>query len=236
MRDRRFAAVIFDFGGVFTTSPVENFAVYESRRGLPHRFIGGVIKSRLHDGAFARFERGEIGMAEFDDLFAAETRAAGHEIRGRDFAQMLNVALKPEMIAALGAVKRAGYKTGCITNNFPSIESDGSPREAERSASLAAIFRDFDHVIESSKVGVRKPEPRIYAMMLEALALPARACVFLDDLGVNLKPAQAMGMTTIKVPFGDVAPAIRELAGLVGVELTPTAVGTSGRKAHSPTA
>ncbi len=219
MKGRRFAAVIFDFGGVFTTSPVENFAVYECRYGLPDRFIGGVIKARLHDGAFARFERGEIDMAEFDGLFAEETRAAGFEIRGRDFAQLLDVALIPEMIAALGAVKRAGYKTGCITNNFPSIGSDRSPRRADRSAGLGSIFKDFDHLLESSKVGVRKPEPRIYEMMLEALSLPARACVFLDDLGVNLKPPQAMGMATIKVPFGDVAPAIRELSALLDLEI-----------------
>ncbi|MEK7265280.1 MAG: HAD-IA family hydrolase [Pseudomonadota bacterium] len=215
-----FQAVIFDFGGVFTTSPVENFAVYEKKHALPDRFIGGVIKSRLHDGAFARFERGEIGMAEFDGLFAEETRTAGHEIRGAEFVHLLDVALKPEMVAALSAVKRAGFKTGCITNNFPSLESDGSPRRKERGASLHSIFADFDHIIESSKVGVRKPEPRIYEMMLEALALPASACIFLDDLGVNLKPAREMGMTTIKVPFGDVTPAIDELAGLIGVALT----------------
>jgi len=213
----RFKAVIFDFGGVFTTSPVENFAAYEKARGLPDRFIGGVIKARLHDGAFARFERGEIGIEEFDATFAEETRAAGHEIRGRDFVRFLEVDLKPEMIAALSAVKRAGFRTGCITNNFPSIESDGSPRRAERSARLRTIFNDFDHIIESSKVGVRKPEPRIYEMMLEALALPASACIFLDDLGVNLKPARDMGMTTVKVPFGDVTPAIAELANLVGL-------------------
>ncbi len=219
MTSRRFEAVIFDFGGVFTSSPVENFAVYEKTHGLPDRFIGGVIKSRLHDGAFARFERGEIGMTEFDTLFAEETRAAGHEIRGAEFAHLLDVALKPEMIAALGIIKRSGFKTGCITNNFPSIESDGSPRRAERRASLQAIFNDFDHIIESSKAGVRKPEPRIYEMMLEALNLPAQACIFIDDLGVNLKPAQAMGMTTIKAPFGDIAPAIDELSALLRLAL-----------------
>lgn len=214
-----FKAVIFDFGGVFTTSPVENFASYEKAHGLPDRFIGGVIKARLHDGAFARFERGEISMGEFDGQFAEETRAVGHEIRGRDFARFLEVEFRPETIAALSAVKRAGFKTGCITNNFPSIESDGSPRRAERSAQLQAIFNDFDHIIESSKTGVRKPEPRIYEMMLDALALPASQCIFLDDLGVNLKPARDMGMTTIKVPFGDVTPAIEELSALLDLAL-----------------
>jgi len=215
----RFKAVIFDFGGVFTTSPVENFAVYEKRHGLPDRFIGGVIRSRLHDGAFARFERGEIGMEEFDGLFAAETRAAGFEIRGAEFATLLDVALKPEMVATLARVKRNGFKTGCITNNFPSMESDGSPRMDERAAELKRIFDDFDHVIESSKVGVRKPEPRIYEMMLEALALPASACVFIDDLGVNLKAAKELGMTTIRAPFGDVTPAIDELSALLSLSL-----------------
>ncbi|NWG92291.1 MAG: HAD-IA family hydrolase [Parvularculaceae bacterium] len=214
----RFKAVIFDFGGVFTTSPVENFAAFEKEHGLPDRFIGGVIKSRLHDGAFARFERAELTPDEFDRLFAEETRAAGFEISGRDFARLLDVAPKPEMTAALRAVKAAGFKTGCITNNFPSIESDGSPRLEARKAELAAIYAAFDSVIESSKAGVRKPEPRIYEMMLERLALPASACIFLDDLGVNLKPARDMGMTTIKVPFGDVGPAIGELSRLLGLD------------------
>ncbi len=212
-----FNAVIFDFGGVFTTSPVENFAVYERRHGLPERFIGGVIKSNLHEGAFARFERGEISFDEFDALFAAETRGAGHEISGRDFVQLLDVALKPEMVEALRRVKRAGLKTGCITNNFEGLDPVRSERNAKGDGAIAEVFALFDHVIESSKAGVRKPEPRIYEMMLDLLALPASACIFLDDLGVNLKPAQAMGMRTIRVPFGDVRPAIDELAATLEI-------------------
>ncbi len=215
-----FKAVIFDFGGVFTTSPVENFAIYEERRGLPERFIGGVIKSNLHQGAFARFERAEISFEAFDALFAAETRAAGHEISGRDFVALLDVALKPEMVEALRRVKQAGLKTGCITNNFEGLDPVRSERKAKGEAAIAEVFSLFDHVIESSKAGVRKPEPRIYDMMLVRLALPASACIFLDDLGVNLKPAQAMGMRTIKVPFGDVQPAIAELSAVLGIDLT----------------
>ena len=214
---KKFEAVIFDFGGVFTTSPVENFAAFERARSLPHRFIGGVIKGNLHQGAFARFERAEISADEFDRLFADETRAAGFEIRGRDFMALLDVSLKPEMIAALRAVKRAGLKTGCITNNFAALDQAETPRGG--SAAIGEIFRDFDHVIESSKAGVRKPEPRIYEMMVEALQVVPEACIFLDDLGVNLKPARAMGMTTIKVPFGDVVPAIDALSALLGLGL-----------------
>lgn len=216
---RRFDAVIFDFGGVFTTSPVENFAAFEKKHGLPLRFIGGVIKARLHDGAFARYERAEIGLDEFDRRFAEESRAAGFEIRGRDLIRLLDVSIRPEMAAALRGVKRAGFRTGCITNNFPAVEPYAALSREKLDADPASIFADFDHVIESSKAGVRKPEPRIYEMMLEALALPASRCIFLDDLGVNLKPAQAMGMTTIKVLFGDVRSAIAELAALTGVGL-----------------
>ena len=214
-----FKAVIFDFGGVFTTSPVDNFALYEKAHGLPERFIGGVIKSNLHNGAFARFERAEISFEAFDALFAEETRAAGHEIGGRDFVALLDVALKPEMVEALRRVKAAGLKTGCITNNFEGLDPVRSERKAKGDAAIAAVFAMFDHVIESSKAGVRKPEPRIYEMMLEALSLPASACIFLDDLGVNLKPAQAMGMRTIRVPFGDVRPAIEELSATLGLRL-----------------
>jgi putative hydrolase of the HAD superfamily len=212
-------AVIFDFGGVFTTSPIENFAAYEAARGLPERFIGDVIKAKLHTSAFARFERAEISFDEFDRLFALETRAAGHEISGRDFVRLLDVAPKPEMITALSRVKAARLLTGCITNNF---EGFGPGRSAGRDAdsgALHAIFDAFDHVIESSKAGVRKPEPRIYEMMVEALGVAAAECVFLDDLGVNLKPALALGMRTIKVPFGDVRPAIAELGAVTGLSL-----------------
>lgn len=213
-----FKAVIFDFGGVFTTSPVENFAVFEREHGLPEKFIGGLIKSRIHDGAFAQFERGEISFDEFDLHFQEETQGAGHKISGGEFIKLLDVALKSEMVTALKRVASAGLKTGCITNNFPIMESDGSARSKERNAALKEIFALFDHVIESSKVGIRKPEPRIYEMMCEALDVASFECVFLDDLGINLKPAKAMGMTTIKVPFGDVAPAIKELNALLKID------------------
>lgn len=212
----RFRAVIFDFGGVFTTSPVENFAAFERARGLPDRFIGGVIKARLDDGAFAQFERAEIGVDEFCRLFAEETRAAGYEIAGHEFLPLLDVALKPEMIEAHRRIRNAGLLTGCITNNFPHGKNDGG---APSGAAAAGVLAAFDHVIESSKAGVRKPERKIYEMMVDALGVEARACIFIDDLGVNLKPAQAMGMATIKAPFGDITPAINELSALLGLRL-----------------
>ena len=214
-----FKAVIFDFGGVFTTSPVEHFAAFERQHNLPDRFIGSIIKKRIDDGPFAQYERAEISFDEFNRLFSEETKAAGFEISGKTFIGFLDVALKPAMIAALQKVKGAGYQTGCITNNFPNFESDGSTRAKMRKSALEEIFSLFDEVIESSQVGIRKPEPRIYKMMCERLSTPAQACIFLDDLGINLKPAKVLGMTTIKVPFGDVSPAIAELGGFLGIDL-----------------
>ena len=214
-----FDAVIFDFGGVFTTSPVQNFAAFERKHKLPERFIGSVIKTNIHDNAWARFERAEITLADFDEAFAAESKQAGFEIRGATLISLLSLHFMPEMIEALARVKQAGYKTGCITNNLPKIDSKAMLAAEENRESVERIYANFNHVIESSKAGVRKPEPRIYEMMCTALGVAPSACIFLDDLGVNLKPAKAMGMTTIKVPFGDVAPAIDELALLLNLPL-----------------
>lgn len=206
-----YEAVIFDFGGVFTTSPVQNFAAFEREHNLPERFIGEVIKTNINDNAWAKFERAEIDIETFDSAFAEETRAAGFEIRGRTLVSLLSLTFNHNMIGALERVKQAGYKTGCITNNLPKVDSKGMLAPDEKQEIVERINASFDHIIESSKAGVRKPEPRIYEMMCEALGVAPAACVFLDDLGVNLKPARAMGMTTIKVPFGDVGPAIEEL-------------------------
>ncbi len=208
-------AVIFDFGGVFTTSPVENFAVFERQHGLPARFIGGVIKNNHHANAWAQFERADISIEEFDGLFAKETKEAGFEISGKTLVSLLALTLRPEMVAALRRVKTAGYKTGCITNNLPQFDSTAILAETGKAAEAQEILSLFDHVIESSKAGVRKPERRIYEMMCEALDVAPGFCVFLDDLGINLKPARAMGMTTIKAPLGDVTPAIAELDALL---------------------
>ena len=212
-------AVIFDFGGVFTTSPVQNFAEYERAHGLPEKFIGGVIKQNHHDNAWARFERSEIDIDAFDGLFAEETRAAGFEIAGRTLVGLLALKFHQPMIEALERIKAAGFKTGCITNNLPGVSSRDMVANHAARGDIERIFRNFDHIIESSKAGVRKPEPRIYEMMCEALGVAPSACVFIDDLGINLKPARAMGMTTIKAPIDDIRPAIADLARATELEL-----------------
>lgn len=209
-------AVIFDFGGVFTTSPLENFARYERANGLPEKFLGGVIKKDHHTNAWARFERSEIDLDAFDRAFAEETRHAGREVAGRTLVSLLALELRPEMVAALARVKQAGLKTGCITNNLPDADSIAMLADPSRAEVAKSVLADFDHVIESSKAGVRKPEPAIYQMMCAALEVVPPACVFIDDLGINLKPARELGMATIKAPLGDVSPAIEELYALLG--------------------
>jgi putative hydrolase of the HAD superfamily len=190
-------AVIFDFGGVITSSPFEAFNRLEAERGLPKDFIRGINARDPHTNAWARFERSEITAAQFDDAFDKEARAAGHPLRGADVIACLYGSVRPEMLEALRRIS-ARLKTGCITNN---VATD-KPEQIGRTAAVEEAMRLFHHVIESSKIGIRKPDPRIYAMMTEALAVDPKNCVYLDDLGINLKPAKEMGMTTIKVLTG----------------------------------
>ncbi|WP_431206054.1 HAD-IA family hydrolase [Bradyrhizobium betae] len=206
-------AVIFDFGGVLTSSPFEAFARFEAERGLPVDIIRRTNAANHLENAWARFERAEVDIDTFDHLFAEESRALGAEVRGRDVLPLLQGDLRPEMVEALKRIK-AQFKTGCITNNLPA-NAIGSM--TGRSLYVAEVMVLFDHVMESAKIGLRKPDPRIYRLMVETLKVDPKACVYLDDLGVNLKPAREMGMTTVKVTSG--AQAIAELEAATGLKL-----------------
>jgi putative hydrolase of the HAD superfamily len=206
-------AVIWDFGGVLTSSPFEAFARYESERGLPADIIRRTNATNHFENAWAKFERAEVDIETFDRLFAAESLALGAEVRGRDVLPLLSGDLRPEMVEALTRVK-ARFKTGCITNNLP---NNAICSASGRSLYIAEVMVLFDHVIESAKIGLRKPDPRIYRMMADALGVDPRNCVYLDDLGVNLKPAREMGMTTIKV--ANASQAIAELEVATGLVL-----------------
>ncbi|MFL6837269.1 MAG: HAD-IA family hydrolase [Bradyrhizobium sp.] len=207
-------AVIFDFGGVLTSSPFEAFARFETERGLPIDIIRRTNAANHLENAWAKFERAEVDIDAFDRLFAAESLALGAEVRGRDVLPLLQGDLRPEMVEALKRIK-ANFKTGCITNNLPA-NAIGSM--TGRTLYVAEVMALFDHAIESAKIGLRKPDPRIYRMMVETLKVNPKACVYLDDLGVNLKPAREMGMTTIKVASG--AQAIAELEAATGLKLS----------------
>jgi putative hydrolase of the HAD superfamily len=207
-------AVIFDFGGVLTSSPFEAFTRFETERGLPIDIIRRTNAANHLENAWAKFERAEVDIDTFDHLFATESLALGAEVRGRDVLPLLQGDLRPEMVEALKRIK-AQFKTGCITNNLPA-NAIGSM--TGRSLYVAEVMVLFDHVIESAKIGLRKPDPRIYQLMVETLKVDPNNCVYLDDLGVNLKPAREMGMTTIKVTSG--AQAIAELQAATGLKLS----------------
>ncbi len=200
-----FAAVIFDFGGVITSSPFEAFNRLEAQRGLPLDFIRKVNAHNPDSNAWALFERAEITADDFNRMFADEARAQGFELDGAAVLAVLAGAVRPAMVAALDRLKAQGYRLGCITNNVPTGHGAGMARSQDASDEIERILARFEHVIESSKAGVRKPDPRIYRMMCEALKLAPQECIYLDDLGINCKPAAAMGMHAIKVTSGEQA-------------------------------
>lgn len=217
-----FSTVIFDFGGVITSSPFEAFNRMEAKRGLPHDFVRRVNSANPDTNAWAKFERAEISAAEFDILFAAEAEAMGHNLDGASVIACLSGDIRPAMVAALDRLKADGFRLGCITNNVPSGEGAGMAGTAEKARAVAAVMARFDHIIESSKVGVRKPNPRIYNMMCAALDVEPRQCIYLDDLGINCKPAAALGMAAIKVKSGDQA--LQDLGALLALTFTPVDV------------
>ena len=208
-----FEAVIWDFGGVLTSSPFEAFARFEIERGLPADIIRRTNAANHLENAWAKFERAEVDIETFDRRFAAESLALGAEVRGKDVLPLIAGELRPEMVEALRRIK-AKFRTGCITNNLPAnaIGSAGG-----RTLYIVEVMALFDHVIESARIGLRKPDPRIYRMMVEALGVDPKRCIYLDDLGVNLKPARELGMTTIKVTAA--AQALAELEAATGLSL-----------------
>ncbi len=208
-------AVLWDFGGVILSSPFEAFNHYEHANGLPADFIRRVNATEPDINAWARLERAELDHDEFDIAFAAESKALGHEVPGADVLALLAGEVRPEMVRALERVKVAGLKTACLTNNIVS-RADGA-LAADARPEVAAVMERFDVVVESSKIGVRKPERAFYTRACELLGVTPPECVFLDDLGINLKPAREMGMTTIKV--GEPGPAIAELASVLALDL-----------------
>jgi putative hydrolase of the HAD superfamily len=209
MNEPRWSAVFFDFGGVMLSSPFDAFNEYEVAHGLPRDFIRSVNAVNSDTNAWALIERREITPADFEERFAAESEALGHRVPGNDVLALLNGSLRPEMVRLLDAVIDAGYLTACLTNNMVSMTHNSD-------ADTAAVLAKFAFVVESSKVGVRKPDPEFYRIACSMADVSPDQVVFLDDLGVNLKPAAALGMTTIKVTSA--AQAIREVTDLLGLD------------------
>lgn len=204
-------AVLFDFGGVVTTSPFEGFARYEAAAGLPDGLIRAINSTNPDDNAWAKLERSDVDRREFAELFEAEAAALGHEVSALAVLECLKTKLRPAMVTAIGRLTET-HKTAILTNNL--VSDDSADSQTSPTGDMHAVMHDVDVVVESSKVGVRKPEIRFYEIACELLGVEPAACVFLDDLGINLKPARAMGMTTIKVLDG--GQALEDLEEVIG--------------------
>jgi putative hydrolase of the HAD superfamily len=209
-------AVVFDLGGVLTESPMHAFAAYEAEAGLPEGLIRRLNSTDPDTNAWARFERNELDVAGFTEAFEAEALAAGHRVEASRVLAALAGDVRPAMVEAVRQLRSAGFPLALLSNNVAPMERTGR---------LGELLELFDAVVESSVEGVRKPEPEIYTRALERLSaavgrpLAAPDCAYLDDLGINLKPARELGFRTIKVT--DPAVALAELAELTGLDLRP---------------
>jgi len=191
-------AILWDFGGVMTTSPFEAFNRFEAEHGLPRDFIRTLNARDPDDNAWARFESSRISLEEFDLAFEEESRAAGHALAGRSVLALLGGDVRPRMVEVLRRC-RNHYQVVCLTNNMNTGHGPGIWGTPERCAAVDAAMSLFHGVIESSKIGMRKPDPEIYRYACMRMQVAPTEVLYLDDLGVNLKPARALGMQTIKV-------------------------------------
>ena len=205
-----YKAIIWDFGGVITSSPFEAFNDFEKENDLPLDLIRNINSENPDKNAWAKFESNIVSIEEFDELFYQEAKAKGYDVKGKEIIKLLSGSIRDNMVEFLKELKGT-YKLGCITNNVKPLEKD--IREDSNAVASKEAMLLFDHIIESSKVGIRKPNPEIYKMSCNALKVNPSDCIYLDDLGINLKPARELGMTTIKVI--DPEEAIKEVRNLL---------------------
>lgn len=210
-------AILWDFGGVITTSPFEAFARYEKEHGLPTNFIRSVNTRNPDSNAWAQFESNQISAELFDERFRAEALDLGQDVRGAEVLKLLSGSVRPNMVEALKLCKEH-FRVACITNNVKSGQGPGMARSDRKAGQLAEVMALFDLVVESSVEGVRKPNPKIYELTCDRIGIPPDQCAFLDDLGINLKPAAALGMRTIKVLTEEQA--LADLEALTGLTFT----------------
>ena len=210
-------AIFWDFGGVITSSPFEAFNMFEKNNNLPSDFLRKVNSTNPDDNAWAKLERSEVNLEEFDLLFEEESNKLGHAVKGKEVIALLQGQIRPEMVNALQKIK-GKLKQACLTNNIQSLKKETfEENNVSVSGKHEEIMKLFDFVIESSKVNLRKPDPAFYKLACEKAKIEPFEAVFLDDLGINLKPAKILGMKTIKVI--DSIDALQELQKLIPIEV-----------------
>ncbi len=208
-------AVLWDFGGVLTTSPFDAFNRFEEQRGYPSNFIRSINATNPDHNAWAQLEAKRISVQEFDRAFAVESGAAGHAIRGADVLGLLDGEVRPRMVQVLERVKQ-DFRVACLTNNIRPRNHPSNDTDTPRTRAVEAVMNIFEHILESSVEGMRKPEPEFYRLACQRLQVAPEEVVYLDDLGINLKPARTMGMTTIKVVTEQQA--ITDLGRVLGIK------------------
>ena len=191
-------AVFWDFGGVITSSPFESFNKFEKMNNLPINFLRSVNATNPDRNAWAKLERNEISLNEFDELFETESKSLGHPVKGKEVISLLKGEIRPEMLEALKRIK-GNLLQACLTNNIQPMNEDGFEGNVSAAGKHEEVMNMFDFVFESSKENVRKPDPEFYLRACDRGNVNPKEVVFLDDLGINLKPAKALGMFTIKV-------------------------------------
>jgi putative hydrolase of the HAD superfamily len=205
-------AVVFDLGGVVFPSPLAAFDVYDAEAGLDPGTVRRIVRESAESGAWAALERGELLLDACFAALAEEARELGVELDVARVFELIAAASAPvpAMVRAVERIREEGLRVGALTNNWIGPDGAHAPGGDERGIA-------FDVVVESAVEGIRKPDPAIYELVLDRLGVTAERTVYLDDLGPNLKPARAMGMTTIKVVDPDVA--LGELRDVIGFEL-----------------
>ncbi len=208
----RHRAVIFDLGGVVLDSPLHAIARFERETGMPAGFVNRVVVSTGPGGAWSRLERGELRVEDWIPAFERDCAEAGQKLSAARMMEAIRGASepRPRMIAAIRAIRAHGLRVGALTNNWVADE----PSENRLGQELRELFDAF---VESSLVGLRKPDPRIYEHACRELGVPPAASIFLDDIGANLKAARALGMHTIKVDTPEQA--LDELESALGFSL-----------------
>ena len=214
MQKLRFSSVFWDFGGVITSSPFEAFSNFELNNNLPKDFIRKVNSTNHKSNAWAQLEQSKINLEEFDVLFKKESKSLGYEVSGGQILNLLQGEIRPKMVNALEKLKKENFTLACLTNNFNSGDKNQSALD-DINEERTKIMNNFDYIIESKELGIRKPDVEFYLKALEISGADPKKTIFLDDLGINLKPAKELGMTTIKVL--DSHQALKELSNLVGI-------------------
>lgn len=214
MNNNRFSSIFWDFGGVITSSPFEAFNLFEKENNVPLDFIRKVNSTNPFNNAWAQLEESKISLKEFDLLFAKESKQLGREILGREVLSLLQGTIRPRIVAAIKKFKELGFLQACLTNNFDSGDRDISALDDKNDERLK-IMDLFDFVIESKEVGVRKPSDEFYELALTITKAIPEKTIFLDDLGINLKPAKLLKISTIKVISEQQA--LDELSNLTGI-------------------